>query len=87
LAQKMNILPKLFIAINLIHTICCANQTLTSKFIGNAKRAVSSTNNNRISKLRLILLSDLKQNEIVSMRNNECTAIADINDDEFCDIF
>ncbi|KAG5678632.1 hypothetical protein PVAND_008288 [Polypedilum vanderplanki] len=62
----MNILPKLFIIIGtLVHSICCANQTVTSKFIGNVKRAASSTNNNnRISKLRLILLSDLKQNEI-----------------------
>lgn len=61
----MNILPKLLIIINLLHSIACVNQNVTSKYnvVRNVNK-LSQTPNNRISKLRLILLSDLKQNEI-----------------------
>lgn len=64
----MNIIPKLLLIVNLIHSIRCLNHDFTSKFIGNAKRNSDkvSASNNKISKLRLILLSDLNnQNEIV----------------------
>lgn len=64
----MNFLPKLFLIINLIQSIRGGlNQDFTARFIGNAKRNVDkvSSANNNISKLRLILLSDLAQNEIV----------------------
>lgn len=67
--EAMNILQKLLLIINLVHSICGVNQDFTSKFIGNAKRNADkvSATNNKISKLRLILLSDLKQNEIVRL--------------------
>lgn len=63
----MNIWPKLLLIISLIGSIRCLNQDFASKFIGNAKRNADkvSVANNKISKLRLILMSDLKQNEIV----------------------
>lgn len=64
----MNILPKILLIVNLIHSIRCLNHDFTTKFIGNAKRNADkvSAANNKISKLRLILLSDLNnQNEIV----------------------
>ncbi|CRK96248.1 CLUMA_CG009675, isoform A [Clunio marinus] len=62
----MNTLPKLLLIINLIHSIYCVNLDFTSKFNGNAKRNADKfpSTSNKISKLRLILLSDLKQNEI-----------------------
>lgn len=65
----MNILPKLLIIINLLQSFAYANQNLTSKLnvMRNANKI--SPVNNRISKLRLILLSDLKQNEIIVRRN------------------
>lgn len=65
----MIFLTKLLLIINLIQSIRGGlnNQDFTARFIGNAKRNADkvSSNNNKISKLRLILLSDLAQNEIV----------------------
>lgn len=65
----MKFLPKLLLIINLLHSIRGLNQDFTSKFIGNTKRNADkvSAATSKISKLRLILLSDLKQNEIVRM--------------------
>ncbi|XP_070494388.1 serine protease 46-like [Chironomus tepperi] len=60
----MNILPKLLIIINLLHSIGCINQNVTSKLSTVKNINKVSSPNNRISKLRLILLSDLQQNEI-----------------------
>jgi len=68
----MNILPKILLLVNIAHTISAtANQEfISSGFISsNIKRNVPSKvseASNKVSKLRLILLGDLKQNEIVS---------------------
>lgn len=72
-ANMTNILTKLLIFINLLHSILCLDSDVTSssnnKFIATVNKVSSATQvaNNRVSKLRLILLSDIKQNEIVSM--------------------
>lgn len=72
----MNLFPKLLLIINLIHSISGLNQDFTSKFIVNAKRnaeKVSETTSSKISKLRLILLGDVNnQNEIVRTKKENC---------------
>lgn len=71
-ANMTNIFAQLLILINLLHSILCLNSDVTThnKFIANVQKLPSPVNvvpnNNRVSKLRLILLSDIKQNEIVS---------------------
>lgn len=73
-ANMTNILTKLLIIINLLYSILCVDSDVTSsssnnKFIATVNKVSSASQvaNNRVSKLRLILLSDIKQNEIVSM--------------------
>jgi hypothetical protein len=68
----MNFLPKILLVFNLFLSISCGlNQDFTTKFIANTKRNADkvAATSNKISNLRLILLSDLKQNEIVRFLN------------------
>lgn len=73
--SAMNLLPKFLLIVNLIHSISGINQDFTSKFVANTKRnaeKVSETTNGKISKLRLILLGDVKnQNEIVRTKTRK----------------
>lgn len=62
----MNVLPKLLLIISLARWISGLNLESTAKLIGDAKPSADKVSvNNKISKLRLILLGDLKPNEIV----------------------
>lgn len=62
----MNVLPKLLLIISLVRSISGLNLESTAKLIGDAKPNADKVSvNNKISKLRLILLGDLKPNEIV----------------------
>lgn len=60
---------KLLLIINLIQSISGLNDDVQLRFNSNAKRNAdkAAVTSNKISKLRLILLSDLKPNEIVRM--------------------
>lgn len=62
----MNVLPKLLLIMSLFRSMSGLNLESTAKFIGDAKPSADKVSvNNKISKLRLILLGDLKPNEIV----------------------
>lgn len=62
----MNVLPKLLLIISLVRSISGLNLESTAKLIGDAKPNADKVSvSNKISKLRLILLGDLKPNEIV----------------------
>lgn len=62
----MNVLPKLLLIISLVRWISGLNLESTAKFIGDAKPSADKVSvSNKISKLRLMLLGDLKPNEIV----------------------
>lgn len=80
----MNLLPKLLLIFNLVHSISGINQDLKSRFIVNAKRnadKVSETTSSKIGKLRLILLGDVNnQNEIVRMEKRKlfCNELVDV---------
>lgn len=81
----MNLLPKFLLIINLfqLDSISGINQDFSSKFIVNAKRnadKLSEKTSSKISKLRLILLGDVNnQNEIVRMwrKKKFCNELVD----------
>lgn len=75
-AMAFQAVIKLLLIINLIRSISGLNEDAQLRFNGNAKRNADkvSATSNKISKLRLILLSDLKPNEIV--RCDKCDVIS-----------